>query len=168
MICLRKIESNNVSNHQNCQVERHDSQEESTQGEEQRPSNETDRREIIISYKRPSRDYSKTKVKWLYKLNKDLYNRYLESDHKTHGYMKRLKSLWDENRHEYNQLSEKYLHEQASRIIKKNLVATNRQQSETRSHRTNNQNTEYNEHGILNQNEPIPVERKMHKTIRKR
>ena len=101
-----------------------------------RPSKETDRRKKIISYKRPSRDYSKTKVKWSYEL------------------MKRLKSLWDEKRPEYNQLSEKYLREQASRIIKKNLDATNRQQSETRSRRTNNQNAEYNEGGILNQNEP--------------
>ena len=68
--------------------------------------------------------------------------------------MKRLKSLWDEKRPEYNQLSEKYLREQASRIIKKNLVVTNRQQSDTRSRRTNNQSTEYNEGWILNQNEP--------------
>ena len=37
----------------------------------------------------------------------------IESDHKTHRYMKRLKSLWDEKRPEYNQLSEKYLPEQA-------------------------------------------------------
>ena len=97
-----------------------------------------------------SRDYSKTKVKWSYELNKDLYNCYLESYHKTHGYMKRLKSLWDEKRPEYNQLSEKYLREQASRIIKKNLVFTNRQQSDTPSRRTNNQSTEYNEGWILN------------------
>ena len=148
------MESNSIINHQNCQGERHDSQNEGTQGEEQRPSNQTARRKRIISYKRPSRDYSKTKIKWSYELNKDLYNCYLESDHKTHGYMKRLKSLWDEKRPEHNQLSEKYLHEQASRIIKKNLVVTNRQQSDTCSRRTNNQSTEYNEGWILNQNEP--------------
>ena len=86
------MESNNIINHQNWQGERHDSQNEGTQGEEQRPSNQTARRKRIISYKRPSRDYSKTKIKWSYELNKDLYNCYLESDHKTHGYMKRLKS----------------------------------------------------------------------------
>ena len=68
--------------------------------------------------------------------------------------MKRLKSLWDEKRPEYNQLSEKYLREQASRIIKNNLVVTNKQQSDTLSRRTNNQSTEYNEGWILNQNEP--------------
>ena len=68
--------------------------------------------------------------------------------------MTRLKSLWDEKRPEYNQLSEKCLREQGSRIIKKKLVATNRKQSETRFHMTNNRNAEYNEGGILNQNEP--------------
>ena len=127
MIFPRQMESNNIINHQNCQGERHDSQNEGTQGEEQRPSNQTARRKRIISYKRPSRDYSKTKIKWSYELNKDLYNCYLESDHKTHGYIKRLKSLWNEKRPEYNQLSEKYLREQASRIIKKNLQTGNNQ-----------------------------------------
>ena len=68
--------------------------------------------------------------------------------------MTRLKSLWDEKRPEYNQLSEKCLREQGSRIIKKKSVATNRQQSETRFQMTNNRNAEYNEGGILNQNEP--------------
>ena len=68
--------------------------------------------------------------------------------------MKRLKSLLDEKGREYNQLSEKYLREQASRIIKKNLVTTNRQQSDTRSRRTNGQSIEYSEGWILNQNEP--------------
>ena len=90
------MESNNISNHQNCQGEPHDNQEQSTHSANQPPSNETDRRKRIISYKRPSCDYSKTKVKWSYELNKDLYNCYVESDHKTHGHMKRLKSLWDE------------------------------------------------------------------------
>ena len=111
------MESNKIINHQNCQGERHDSQNEGTQGEEQRPSNPTARIKRIISYKRPSRVYCKMKIKWSYELNKDLYNCYLESDHKTHGYMERFKSLWDEKRPEYNQLSEKYLREQASRII---------------------------------------------------
>ena len=67
--------------------------------------------------------------------------------------MKRFKSLWDEKRPEYNKLSEKYLREQASRIIKKNLVTTNSQQSETCSLRTHNENTEYNEGGTVSQNE---------------
>ena len=35
------MESNSIINHQNCQGERHDSQNESTQGEEQRPSKAT-------------------------------------------------------------------------------------------------------------------------------
>ena len=56
------MEGDNVINHQTCQGERHDSQKESTQGEEQRPCNETDRRKRVISYKRPSRDYSKREL----------------------------------------------------------------------------------------------------------
>ena len=90
------IHTHTYISHQTCQGECYDSQNKRAQGEEQCPSNQTARRKIIILYKRPSRDYSKMKVKWSYELNKDLYNCYLESDHKTHGYMKRLKSLWDE------------------------------------------------------------------------
>ena len=79
-------------------------------------------RNRTVSYRRPSRDYSQ-KINWTYELNKDLYECFVRSERSELGYMKRLKTLWDIKRPEYKHLTAKHLQEQASRIIKKNLIA---------------------------------------------
>ena len=72
----------------------------------------------IISVPR-KRDYSKV-FKWNASLNEDLYHFYLKArEIPQQGYMRRLKSLWDEKYPTYNHLSEKHLREQASFIHSK-------------------------------------------------
>ena len=74
-----------------------------------------------ISHERPNRDYFRH-INWTNDLNKDLYECYIQSEHERIGYMKRLKALWDNKRPELAHLSERHLREQATRIIKKNLI----------------------------------------------
>ena len=65
------------------------------------------------------RDYSKV-FKWNASLNEALYHFYLKArENPQQGYMRRLKSLWDEKYPTYNHLSEKHLREQASFIHSK-------------------------------------------------
>ena len=73
------------------------------------------------SYRR-NRDYSK-QFDWTYDLKKDVYNCYLKAkENPKIGYMKRLKSYWDEMHPEFNFLSDKNLRDQASRVEKNKVV----------------------------------------------
>ena len=73
------------------------------------------------SYKR-NRDYSNY-FNWSYELRTDVYNCYLRArENPAPGYMKRLKSYWDEIYPEFSFLSEKNLRDQASRIDKNKVV----------------------------------------------
>ena len=73
------------------------------------------------SYKR-NRDYSKH-FNWSYELKRDVYNCYLRArENPAPGYMKRLKSYWDEIYLEFCFLSDKNLRDQASRIDKNKVV----------------------------------------------
>ena len=45
-----------------------------------------------ISYKGPNKDYVRH-INWIYDLNKDLYECYIQLEHERIGYMKRLKAL---------------------------------------------------------------------------
>ena len=48
-----------------------------------------------LSYRRPSRDYSKS-FKWSRDMNKEIYHMYVRSEPTKKGYQKRLKAIWDE------------------------------------------------------------------------
>ena len=58
-----------------------------------------------------------------FEMNKDVYECYLQAERDKPGYMKRLKTLWDEIRPEYAHSSDKNLRDRVDRIIKKNLLA---------------------------------------------
>ena len=73
------------------------------------------------SYKR-NRDYSKH-FNWSYELKRDVYNCYLRArENPAPGYMKRLKSHWDETYPEFSFSSDRSLRDQASRIHKNKVV----------------------------------------------
>ena len=88
----------------------------------QRPIHQTKRGRKKIFYKRPNRNYAK-QTRWTFEMNKDVYECYLQAERDKPGYMKRLKTLWDEIRPEYAHLSDKNLRDRVDRIIKKNLLA---------------------------------------------
>ena len=73
------------------------------------------------SYKR-NRDYSKH-FRWSYELKRDVYKRYLRArEHPAPGYMKMLKSYWDEIYPEFSFLRDINLRDQVSRIDKNRVV----------------------------------------------
>ena len=76
---------------------------------------------INVSYLR-NRDYS-SHIEWSYELNCDVFDCYkkAKSDPRI-GYMKRLKSHWDELHPEYNHLNEKQLRQQATFVEKRKTV----------------------------------------------
>ena len=59
------------------------------------PLHQTKRGRKKISYKRPDRNYAK-QTRWTFEMNKDVYECYLQVERDKPGYMRRLKTLWDE------------------------------------------------------------------------
>ena len=73
------------------------------------------------SYRR-NRDYTR-KFDWTYDLKRDVYNCYIKArENKSIGYMKRLKSYWDELHPGFAFLSDKNLRDVASRIAVNKVV----------------------------------------------
>ena len=73
------------------------------------------------SYRR-NRDYSR-QFDWTYDLKRDVYNCYIKArENKSIGYMKRLKSYWDELHPGFAFLSDKNLRDVASRIAANKVV----------------------------------------------
>ena len=83
-----------------------------------------------------NRDYS-VKVTWMYELNKDLYDCYVEADRSVYGYSGCMKTLWDARHPEYSHMTAKHLTTQISRIQKKKLILESTQNStQTETERT--------------------------------
>ena len=73
------------------------------------------------SYRR-NRDYTR-QFDWTYDLKRDVYNCYIKArENKSIGYMKRLKSYWDELHPGFAFLSDKNLRDVASRIAVNKVV----------------------------------------------
>ena len=73
------------------------------------------------SYKR-NHDYTR-QFNWTYDLKRDVYNCYIKArENKSIGYMKRLKSYWDELHPGFSFLSDKNLRDVASRIALNKVV----------------------------------------------
>ena len=90
------------------------------------------------------RDYSEV-FKWNATLNEDLYHFYLKAREKPQqGYMRRLKSLWDEKYSTYNYLSEKHLLEQASFIHSKTTRIVGQEISSEETPHANEMNNNLN------------------------
>ena len=74
-----------------------------------------------VGYRR-NRNYTK-QIDWIYDLNCDLYNCYMEpKENPAIGYMKCMIRNWDIIHPEFSHLSDKNLRDQASSIIKTKIV----------------------------------------------
>ena len=72
-----------------------------------------------ISYRKSNRNYSDS-ISWTEDMNNDVYNFYVEArKDPSRGYMKRLKTLWDESYPEFRHLTENHLRQKATHVEKK-------------------------------------------------
>ena len=93
------------------------------EGEGKTRGNTRVNRSTGLSYRRPSRDYTRS-TKWTYEMNKELLQLFADSKPDKRGYQKRLKELWDIRYPDHNKFTPKHLAEQVRNIKKKKLLPT--------------------------------------------
>ena len=76
-----------------------------------------------LSYRRPSRDHTRS-TKWTYEINKELLQLFADSKPDKRGYQKRLKELWHIRYPDHNKFMPKHLAEQV-RNVKKEEITSN-------------------------------------------
>ena len=93
------------------------------EGEGKTRGNTRVNRSTGLSYRRPSRGYTRS-TKWTYEMNKELLQLFADSKPNKCGYQKRLKELWDIRYPDHKKITPKHLAEQVHNIKKKKLLPT--------------------------------------------